>query len=208
MADLSAVPPKKLVKSWWLQNSLLIPALVGFCSGGGAGLLTWSVAYRTEERERIAAKIEASPVIRMHVERGDGLMPTGIVANEGPVAASALIVSVEQFFVERGTFKVRGPSWQRQNRRPWLFATNRLEGGGTVEVGFGTGEIPDTYSVYRMSARYFPEFNLTRQQSLTTNFLVQDTVFIPESTARRYITNSAAIFDAVATFRSTNGLQR
>lgn len=148
-----------------------IMALAGVLVGAW---LTYRVSMVKEEREQIVARIKATPDVVTHMESMP--MPLLVVANRGPVAASSLIASVEQFLfaTNRQWESVAARLSSKTINRPWQFLTNSLPAGQAAEIPLPHVEISthsNAPSAYRVEVQFYPEFNFNCKSKRTiTNY--------------------------------------
>ncbi len=148
----------------------LVTALL---TSGIAGFSGYIIASVNDTRERTQSKMDAVPriVAQINANPSFEISPTLFVVNEGPVAASSLIVEMEMWAVTPAS---DNPSQHviftlgvRSQEGPWVFMTNSLPGAGVIKHQLSGAKLNTTNDLlcYRLEVRYFPEFNYSTPYS-------------------------------------------
>jgi len=170
--------------------------LLGVVLGGLiASFVQIYMGLRQEEREVTVARIRAEPHLWIHIDyiytgrRED--RPKVLVLNNGPVAATSLIVLVDQCQFtnsNQGGFGAQLSGFQLQGNRPWFLMTNTLPGGCVLEgITSHIALLPASNHLYRVEARYYPEFNFNRQLTNVAYFAEVNGILLPARRARRFL---------------------
>ena len=171
-------------------------ALIAVIIGGLIG--AWATVYIgriQEEREVTVARIRAEPELWIHIDYiytgSRENLPKVLILNNGPVAATSLTVLVDQCqFINsnQGVFGAHLSGFQLQGNRPWFLMTNTLPGGCVLEGTTGhIALLPASNHLYRVEARYYPEFNFNRQLTNVAYFAEVNGILLPARRARRFL---------------------